>query len=218
MEYDYIKSTLVQDREQAGKLLAEKLKQYSGKNAVVVGASRGGACVASAIAEELDLPLVAIPCYQIKHPAISNRFIGCVSVDDQHLNEDVYDIPQDYIYHQMILLRNAICGELKFYYGDGKPEILHYKTVILVDEVLQTPGSMLPVLRSVKKEEPLKIVVAVPVVNPEAARVINEDVDDMVFLHMRRIQGEEYYDDFHKVDKEEVMHLLQKAKKRRQQV
>ncbi|MBI2190270.1 MAG: hypothetical protein HYU49_01890 [Candidatus Levybacteria bacterium] len=48
---------MFENRQQAGKLLTQKLKKYKRKDVVVLGIPRGGVVVAKKVASILELPL-----------------------------------------------------------------------------------------------------------------------------------------------------------------
>jgi putative phosphoribosyl transferase len=202
--------TRLQDRKEAGVLLSKKLAAYKNSDAVVVGIPYGGVCVASVIAEMLSLRLEVIPCRQIKNPTAGKNDIGSVSASDVSMHDCPYTIPQDYIYHQIVLLRNAIAFENKGYYGNAEPVSLRHKTVILVDDVLKSSDTMMACLSGIKKQDPLKVIVAVPFVSAEAARTIGAEADDLVFLELKHSieSASGYFIDFPKIDKEEVKEMI----------
>lgn len=205
---------ILQNREQAGRLLAEKLSLYRNEHAVVVGIPYGGICVAAEVARMLDLTLEVAPCRRIKHPTDSKKSIGSVSDEDVFINESYLDIPQDYISHQVPMLQSAIRHERMQYYGDRKPARLLYKTVILVDDVLKCSDSMVACLRSIRRQKPLKVIVAVPVASAEAARVIRQEADEIVFLKIEQAiaSGRDHFSEFPKVDGNTVKELLQASR------
>src|SRR5690242_7709013 len=98
-----IEESKIQDREQAGRLLARRLMDYANSKAIVVGASTGGVIVAAALADVLNLPLEVIPCRRIKDPVDNSKSIGSVSPDEIITNHCSYDIPQDYVSHQIAM-------------------------------------------------------------------------------------------------------------------
>lgn len=192
-----ITSTITKDRAYAGALLGRRLLEYARSQAVVVGIPHGGVIVASALADALSLPLWVMPCHTIRHPVDKRRSIGSVTADEAVLHDCPYDVPQDYIYHQMALLRNKIREENLLYHPQSQPVALDKKIVILVDDVLHTSDTMMASLRAVKKLQPLKIIVAVPYISVEAARAIKEEADDITFLWMRATirEDEQFYAD-----------------------
>lgn len=205
---------ILRSREEAGCLLAEKLDAYRDSHAVVLGIPYGGVCVAAEIARLLDLPLEVAPCRRIKHPADSKKCIGSVSEDDVFINDLAMDIPQDYISYQIEMLRHAIRQEYIHYYGDRRPMRFLYKTLILVDDVLKSGDSVLACVRGLRKQKPLKIIVAAPVVSAEAARIIQQEADDVVFLKMepKIVSGKDYFSEFPKVNGSKVRELLQASR------
>ncbi|ELR68467.1 phosphoribosyltransferase [Fulvivirga imtechensis AK7] len=212
---EWTRNILIQDREHAGKFLSKRLIHFANAtNAVVVGIPHGGVCVASAIADALNLPLEVMPCRKIKHPVDKSRNIGSVSANEACVHDCPYDVPQDYIYHQMALIRHAIDHENRFYYQEIEPTMLTGKTVILVDDILQSSDTMMACLRSIKKENPLRVIVAVPIVGVEAGRRVKSEADDIVFLQMEHSigSGKEYFFNFPRVDDIKVREILNKSR------
>ena len=208
-------SAVLQDREEAGYQLSEILAAYRNSNAIVVGIPPGGVCVASAIAETLSLPLEIMPCRKIKDPANGKKDIGSVSEDDVFIHDCCHTIPQDYIYHQIAMLRNVISDEKKKYYGSGRRQPLRHRPVILVDDILSSSDTMMPCLRSIKKQRPLKVVVAVPVVAAEAARTLGTEADEIRCLRIEASlePAHEYFVDFPNVDDNRVKALFEASRK-----
>lgn len=203
------------DRELAGRLLSKKLEDYADSNSVVFGIPRGGVCVAAEISQALALPLEAIFCRRINHPADHHRSIGSVSTKDVCIHNCSHTIPQDYIAHQIALLRNAVGYEREYFYGGRTPAAVHYKTVILATDVLATSDSILACIRELKRQEPLKLIVAVPVVSAEAARIIRSEADDIVYLRIEPFirSAKDYYIHFPDITDEKVKELLESGKK-----
>lgn len=204
------------DRREAGYLLSEKLARYKNTNAVVVGIPNSGVCVAATVAEALSLPLEVMPCREIKHPAIKGESIGAVSEHEVFIHEHSYSIPQHYIYHQVILLRAAIAFEKNEIYKDRQQGSFRNKTVILVDDMLRSYEMMLVCLRDIKKQGPLKIVIAVPVAGAKAARIVGTEADDIHFLKMATSIDLpfDHYRYFPRVDKPQIRDLLTSFKEK----
>jgi len=198
-------------------LLCKKLAAYSNNSdVVVVGLPHGGVCVASAIADCLSLSLEVMPCRIIKNPGSIDDNIGSVSADDVFMHDCPYTLPQDYIYHQIALLRNAIAFENKSYYGNGKPASFKNKTVILVDDIVKSSDCMMTCIRGIKKQDPLKVIVAVSFVSREAARILSAEVDEVVFLEMKHSteSPNDLFIDFPKVDEEKVKEILMASRRK----
>jgi putative phosphoribosyl transferase len=206
---------IILDRELSGRLLSKMLESHVDSNSVVFGIPTGGVCVAAEISEMFSLPLEVISCRPIKHPADPSLTIGSVSVKDVLIHDCSHSIPQDYIAHQIAMLRNVVCCEQNRYYGKRQPSPVRYKTVILVDDILETSDAVLACVHEIKKQQPLKLIVAAPVVSAEAARTLRGEVDQLMFLRMERSisSGKDYFIHFPEVTEEKVKRLLKSAQK-----
>lgn len=204
----------IENREQAGIMLARKMAPLSLRDAVVVGIPRGGACVAAAIADELHLPLEVLSCRRIKHPANSGLNLGSVSLGEIIVHECPRELPQDYLQFQAARLKAEIAADNHFYYGQQDAPQLQHKTAIVVDDVLTSADTLLACIRDLKKHRALKVVVAIPFVQAEAARVIQAEVDLLVFLKMQHTisNPRAFYVDFPEVNDWTVRSLLKRSK------
>ncbi|SKC87702.1 phosphoribosyltransferase family protein [Ohtaekwangia koreensis] len=205
----------IQDREQAGYLLSKKLLLYKNSNALVVGLGHGGAVVGYHVAHALQLSFAVIPCRKIKHPANSAQTIGSVSMNEVLMLEDIHGIPQDYIYHQILLSRIGIEREFNFYYANKPRPIIENRTVIIADDVLEEGNAIIACLRSIKKQNPTDVVVAIPIVTAAAFRAISLEADDVVFLKKESSNEpvRNIYASLPTVKEEEVRDLLLKSMK-----
>ncbi|HEY9045504.1 MAG TPA: phosphoribosyltransferase family protein [Ohtaekwangia sp.] len=204
----------IQDRARAGKLLSRKLRDYADAYTVITGVTRGGVLVAAAVAEELDLPLEVIPCRKIKHPADNTRSLGSVCGNDVITHQEYQDIPQDYICHQVNMIRYALALESKYFYGDGQPASFQNKTVIVVDDWVQSGDTLAACLNNILKQKPRKLIAAVPFISTKAARLLQGIADELIYLHMDRSvrPATECFLSFPSVSLEEVKASLKKFK------
>lgn len=206
-------TAIFQNRRHAAYLLGERLMEYKNSDAIVVAVTGGGIQIGSYLAQLLNLTLEVIPCKKIKHPADSQKTIGAVSTDSVVVRE-AGSIPQDYIYHQIQLLRHIIQGQNKNYYSDYEQASLMNKTIILVDDLLKTGDTLLASLKTIRKQLPERVIVAVPNVTLEGTRVMREEIDELVYLTVEpNIQAvDNLYEDFPAVLEEEVAALLQQSR------
>lgn len=173
------------DREEAGRLLSTKLQGYRGTAAIIVGIPRGGVVVASKVSALLSLPLEVLPCRKIKDPAEQTKSIGSVCLDEVAIEHSRHDLPQNYISHQIALLRSGLRREWQNYYLEREPKSLSYKTVIVIDDIIRSGDTMIACVKSIMKQNPLRIIVAVPLVSAEGAQKIGRIADEVVFIQMK---------------------------------
>lgn len=204
---------IFQNRKHAAFLLGERLMEYQDTDAVVIAISGGGIHIGSYLAQLLHLPLEVIPSKKIKHPADSNKTIGAVCAETVVFHDD-NNIPQDYIYHQIQILQHIIKGQTKIYnYGHAQVSIKN-KTVILADDLLKTGDTMLACLKTIRKQQPRNVIVAVPNMTPEGARAIVPEIDGVICLTIEpNLQAAgDLYEDFPAVGQEEVITFLQRTR------
>ena len=206
-------ASILHDRVHAAHLLGERLLAYRNTEAVVLGIPRGGVPVGYHLAEMLKLPFDIILCKKIKHPACASKSIGSVSIDEVSVSEECRDVPQDYVSHQISLIRHGLQAKQKFYKGNTLPVDIRNKTVILADDLLANPDTMLAAIKSIRKRMPAAVIVAVPVSTPEASLTIAHEADDFIFLLVES-QGNPVghgYESCPIVSEEEVRNLIQQS-------
>jgi putative phosphoribosyl transferase len=210
-----LKNIVLQGRRQAGHLLSQKLSEYKDSSAIILAASRGGIKIGYYLARALNLPLEVSLCRKINHPGNNTKAIGYVSQDDVVLHGNAHGIPQDYIYHQVTFLRQEVARDCAFYYGDTPLPSFFHKTVILVDDFLKESDAMLACVRSIKKQQPLRIIVAAPGATPEAGRAISAEADHTVFLCLKPSidLAKSYLNEFQSSDNNVVQGLFIRSKK-----
>ena len=205
---------IFQNRKHAAFLLKERLTEYENSDAIVVAVPGGGIHIGYHLAQSLKLPLEVIPCRKLIHPADNNKTIGAVSLDAVVVHDEDNTIPQDYIYHQIQLLQHVIKGQSKKYNLGHSPQTIKGRTIILADDLLITGDTMLAALKTIRKQQPEKIIVAVPNVTPDATRSIAPEIDEIIYLTIEPNNPvtENLYAEFPEVSDEEVMELLQQIR------
>ena len=101
----------------------------------------------------------------------------------------------------------------RIYYGGHQAISANGKIAILVDDGIATGYTMEVAIKEIKLQNPQKIVVAVPIVSPDVARRIEEEVDELIALDISLdFLGSvgAYYMNFPQVEDEEVIELLKK--------
>jgi len=198
------------DREEAGRLLAQKLKQKIKGNELVVGITNGGVLVAKAIAVELNLKLFAIVVKKIPSSIDSELGIGAVtSGGEVYLNEEViHSLSEDEesIKERIQKKMKEVMEKEKIF---GKLPNVKGKVVILVDDGAATGASVFAALKELKKKG-AKVIVALPVSSKEAYEKFKNEADDVVCLIVDEnlFAVGEYYSNFEHVDDSLVLQLL----------
>jgi len=213
---------MFKDRKQAGKRLAEALLKYKAEEPIILAIPRGGVPVAYEVALALDAPLDIIVVRKLGAPGQPELGIGAV-VDGDHpqgvLNEEIMAelaVSQNYLDREVARQLAEIRRRQEAYRGGRPSEKVEGRTVIVIDDGIATGGSMRAALRGVRRNNPKRLVMAVPVAPQETIDSLRPEVDDLVCLDTPEFFAAigEFYDDFRQTSDKEVTDLLDAAQRR----
>jgi len=200
----------VTSREYAAHLISEKLMAYRNTDSHILAIPNGGVPIGYFLAKLLNLDFNVIPCRSIELRGDMLMTLGAISVDDISLRADLELIPQSFISGQLQVIRKKVENEFTLYNAIKPATGLKGITVILVDDGMLDRHKIIACLRSIRKQKPEKIVVAIPFVTEQDASIIAKEVDELVFLykdrHAQRVRERLYA--FPKVTQDAVKMLL----------
>ena len=208
------------DRAAAGKLLAEKLQQYAGRDDVIVlGLPRGGVPVAYEVARVLRVPLDVFIVRKLGVPGFEELAVGAIASGGVRvLNDDVArSLPNASEIIEAVTQREiAELQRREQKYRDGRPSPqIENRTVILIDDGLATGATMRAAVKALRQRGAAKIVVAVPVGPPDTCKEFEDEADEVVCASAPEFFQAvgQYYEDFSQTSDEEVSELLARAAK-----
>jgi len=205
------------NREEAGEILAQKLKSFKGrKDVLVLGITRGGVVVAFAVAKSLRLPLDVIVVKKIGAPSNPELAIGAIGPKDTiYFEEDelrILNIDKS----QMKILTEQKQKERKDLEeklrGGKSPISVKGKTIILIDDGVATGATVKCASIFLKKEKAKKIILAIPVISKETLKNIKIYFNTIISLSIEEnfYAVGQFYSDFPQVEDEEVAEILNK--------
>jgi len=214
MEYPF------RDRSEAGQLLAQELSAYAGREDVIVLAlPRGGVPVAFEVARAIHAPLDVFVVRKLGVPGHEELAMGAIAsggilVTEPNVIEEL-DIPPDVVAEVAAREQQERLRREREYRGDRPEADVRGRTAILVDDGLATGSTMRAAVAALRKLQPARIVVAVPVAAPSACAELAPEVDDIVctrtpepFYSVGR-----WYGEFSQTTDEEVRELLARAER-----
>jgi predicted phosphoribosyltransferase len=212
---DATRTQRFRDRAHAGRVVAERLGAYAGRDDVVVlGLPRGGVPVAYEIARALDAPLDVFGVRKLGMPGQEEYALGAIAAGGiRVLNTAAIDslrLPAHLIDAIDARERRELERREQAYRGDRQPPEVAGRTVILVDDGLATGLTMRAALHAIRAAEPARVVVAVPVADPGVCDGVRELADDVVCaLTARPFRAVgHWYEAFPQTSDEEVRRLL----------
>ncbi|ADY74062.1 phosphoribosyltransferase [Desulfurobacterium thermolithotrophum DSM 11699] len=211
------------DRKEAGELLAQAiLRKYDStlKNPVIVAIPRGGVVVAEPIAEILNAPIELVIPRKIGAPFNEEFAIAAVTEDGYVLmNPSVTDeiayrlgISKDYIERKTLEEIEEI-KRRKEKYLQGKTKVnLQEKDTILVDDGIATGLTVKAAIMSLRRENPRRIILAVPVMPADKVSEFQQLVDDLIVLYAPEFFNAvgQFYQSFPQTTDEEVIEIMEK--------
>jgi putative phosphoribosyl transferase len=212
-----------EDRCDAGRRLAEKLSHLKDNRPVVLALPRGGVAVGFEIARTLEAPLDVVLVRKIAVPWQPELALGAV-IDgaaleifiDRRLASSL-DVPEDYIKTETEREMQEIERRRNVYGAGRVPTDIAGRTAIVVDDGIATGATMRVALRAVRRHDPARLVLAVPVAPSRTLAALREEVDEVVCLDPKMALSAIgfYYCDFHQMTDAEVKDLLDRAANQR---
>jgi putative phosphoribosyl transferase len=206
------------NRTDAGKFLATKLTRYKGRpDVLVLGLPRGGVPVAFEVAKSLSAPLDVFLVRKLGLPGFEEAAMGAIASGGiLVLNEEILRrLPMaDQFVGKVLERERQELKRLENVYRAGMPEIdVQGQVVILVDDGLATGSTMRAAAQALRKKNPKRLVVAVPVGAPDTCEEFRAEVDEVIC----GVEPEAFhavglwYEDFSQTTDEEVQSLLEEA-------
>jgi len=205
------------DRRDAGRQLARLAERYRGPDTAVLGLARGGVPVAFEVAAHIGAPLDVMVARKIGAPQQPEFGIGAIAPGGVRIIDprSVEAVGATQVEIDQIVGEEE--GEMRrrflAYRGEATPPDVRGKTVLLVDDGLATGVTARAAVASLRKQQPRRVVLAVPVGAPESIEAIRSEFDDVLVLDAPadfRAVGL-WYDNFEQTTDEEVTALLRQA-------
>jgi predicted phosphoribosyltransferase len=218
MEKSTMQPQLFRDRRAAGQLLATELAAYANRpDVLVLALPRGGVPVAYEVARTLNAPLDVFLVRKLGVPGHEELAMGAVATGDVRvLNEHIVRslrIPDNVIDTVTAWEQQELVRREHLYRSDRPLPEVRGRTIILVDDGLATGATMHAAIKALRQQQPVRIVVAVPIASPETCDQLRGEVDEVICA----ITPDPFYavglwyEDFSPTTDEEVRELLARS-------
>ena len=204
------------NRAEAGQRLAAALGRLKGEDVVIFALPRGGAPVAAPIAAMLQAPLDLALVRKIGVPHQQELAMGAIANSGTPVvvrNEDIIELVgvSDERFDQACALERAeIARQRELYLGSRRRADAKGRIAIVVDDGVATGATTRAALRAVRALGPARLILAVPVAPTEVLETLRAEADEIICLETHDmfagVGG--YYEDFHQVEDQEVIELL----------
>ncbi len=205
---------MFKNRKDAGAQLSIALDFLRGQDAVILAIPRGGVVVAAQVAKELGLPLDLIIPRKIGAPGNLELAIGAVAGSGEpYLKRDLIrmlGVSEDYIQKETKRQVAEIKRREEIYLQKKSRVKIEGKTVVIVDDGIATGSTAIAAVRTVRQQNPAKVILAVPVASPEGKKALEAEADEVIVLEAPEsfMAVGQFYEEFEQTSDEEVKDLL----------
>lgn len=201
-------------RDQAARLLAQRLAAYRAQCPLVLGVPRGAVPMAAIIAEALDGDLDVVLVRKLRAQDQPEFAIGAIDETGQIIEGPYFGMASERYIRDEVRTQQEILRARRALYTRTRPAIDPAgRVVIIVDDGIATGASMLSAIGLVRSRKPSRIVVAVGVAPPDSLARLEEVADEVVCLQAPPdfYAVGQFYDDFSEVTDEMVIDVLAHA-------
>ena len=213
---------MFQNREEAGKLLSQKLEFYKdSKKAVILAIPRGGVVVGKQISEILHIPLSVLVVKKLSAPQNPELAIGALApAGVKYINWELVlrsGTQQEYLDEEIKeKIKQIEEREKKLKVKSLKLKDRDIKIIILVDDGIATGATVFAAIKYIKSLYPKpstlnpNIILAVPVIAKDTFIKLKSDVDQIEALEVSgsfKAVGQ-FYKEFPQISDEEVLKII----------
>ena len=223
----------IKDRESAGNILAETLKDVLKNDArqdiIVIGLARGGFVMALIIATKLSCSLGMMIAKRLRAPHNEELAIGAVAEDGTtYLNKSLIEelkISDEYINNEISYQLQEIKRLANMYYQGKKSflneehSIIKEKTIVIVDDGAATGSTIMAAVRSLTKTfNPKRIIAAVAVSPKSTLNLLRREGLDHVEVITSPVDTkfgsiEQFYQNFDQVSDNQILDIIHTLRK-----
>lgn len=208
-----------EDRRDAGRRLAARLRGLAPERPAVLALPRGGVPVGFEIASALGCPLDVALVRKVGAPGNPELAVGAVVDGDEpvvFVNAEAVRslaVPIDYLERTSREQIAEIERRRDAYLGGRARVQVAGRTCVVVDDGVATGSTVRAAARALRGAGPARLVLAVPVAPRDVLDALAMDYDDVVVLDAPEDFGSvgRFYRDFRQVDDQEVVELLKRA-------
>jgi predicted phosphoribosyltransferase len=177
----------LQDREQAGQLLAERLAKYANRDDVLILAlPRGGVPIAHEIAKRLQAPMDTFVVRKLGVPGFEELAMGAIATGgSEYLDENIvrsFEISREVIEEVVQAERAEMARRDRAYRGARGPIDVRGRVVILVDDGIATGSTIRVAIAALRRLGPARVIVAAGVAPASTAKMLAAEADEFVAL------------------------------------
>ena len=210
------KRLVFRNREHAGQVLAQMLKQEAWPDAIVLAIPAGGVPVGQVVAQKLGAAFDVAVVSKITLPWNTEAGYGAIAFDgSMRFNEMLLarlNLTNQQMKEGIAETKEKVTRRSRTLRGQQPFPDLSDRSAILVDDGLASGFTMFCAIDAVKKAGARQVVVAVPTAHRQAAEAAGEMVDRLYCANLRSGRSfavAEAYEHWSDVSEQELMDMMQ---------
>jgi putative phosphoribosyl transferase len=209
---------IFENRTDAGRQLAGRLRHLGDEDLVVLALPRGGVPVAFEVARELGKPLDVILVRKLGVPFQPELAMGAIGEGGVRvLDEEVVrltEVSNPDVEATEARERVELDRRVARFRGTREREPLAGRTALIVDDGIATGSSVRAACDVASAEGAARVIVATPVAPPRTVASLHGDADEIVALHTPDdfVAIGQFYKDFSQTSDEEVVRCLAESR------
>ncbi len=207
--YAGVVSGMIEDRTDAGRRLAEKMREMDLQDPIVLAIPRGGVVVGDEIARTLGCSMDVVMSKKITPPDAPEYAIGAITGDGTIYQAPGWDRYRNHpqMPEEIERKRDEVARRVRFYRG-GLDYRLENKDVILCDDGIATGSTVMAILRWLPASRPRRIILAIPVMPRDVFRSMREFKIVSLETPSEFFSVGQFYRRFEQADDEQVVSIL----------
>ena len=209
---------MFRNREEAGRMLAEKLIRYRDEQTgLILALPRGGVAVGYQLSLALHIPLDVFITRKIGAPGNPEYAIGALAETGyRYVNQEAissFDL-SEHEFERLIQAQEKEIARRKALYRQGRPlPNLTGRTVLLVDDGIATGSTFKVSALAIRSLQPRCLVGVIPIGPPSTLREMRTHVDELIVIMMPDpfYAVGNFFDDFTQVEDRDVVEYLNLA-------
>ncbi|VAW37552.1 phosphoribosyltransferase [hydrothermal vent metagenome] len=205
---------MFEDREDAGRRLAEALRQYKNTQAIVLAIPRGGVEIGYQVAKGLDVDFSLLVSRKLPFPDNPESGFGAIAEDGSVFihREAAQGIPPAIIDAIIEYQKEEIERRIKVLRNNQPLPELGHRTVILVDDGIAMGSTMRAAIKLCRAKKVERIIVAAPVAGERVVREMQGLVEQIIILAIPRFfyAVAQVYRNWRDVSDQEVLEIMKK--------
>ncbi len=205
---------MFENREQAGTLLALRLKKIIAKDFIVVSLLRGGIILGKKISDYFNIPLKSLAVKKIGAPLNPELGIGAVTFDKTYYfnNYIMQELNISAAYKEAVLESKYREAKLLQKKIEKNTKIISYKekNVLIVDDGVAIGNTVICSSLYLRKQKAKGIILAIPVISKDIVNNIKKYFDKVIYLKIVNdlASVSQFYKYFPQITDEKVLNCL----------